>query len=137
MGSNNNGRSSPNFWRVEPGPHDNKKCLHLLLVLSPWLLLSWYKYWLLLSWYKYRLLLSWYKYRSMGFGDWGRNKPTMLHIFLYFVCFVPFINATFVVSNSTDHERHHLKSKFLELFRNVILNKQYNDHKAIVDGRGN
>lgn len=56
----------------------------------------------------------------------------MFLLFLWIVCVLVFADAN--ISNSSD-ERHHLKSKFLELFRNVLLNKQYNDHKAINDGR--
>lgn len=33
------------------------------------------------------------------------------------------------------HESRLLRANFLELFRNVVLNKQYNDHKGIFDGR--
>ena len=63
-------------------------------------------------------------------------KEEMIFGFLWFVCVLACADAN--VSNSSDiheHERQHLKSKFLELFRNVILNKQYNDHNAINDGR--
>ena len=59
----------------------------------------------------------------------------MLLVFLFFIGFLVVTGGSSNFSSDHEHERQHLKSKFLELFRNVILNKQYNDHKAIVDGR--
>ena len=56
-------------------------------------------------------------------------------LLVLFVANVLFIANAGKNGLAVEHGKRLLQTKFLELFRNVLLNKHYNDHNGIFDGR--